>query len=151
MFVIISVNLVVQGSIMPAPYSLDLRTRIVEAYQNNQGSIRKVAKIFDVGKSTVAGYLKLTDKNGTPKAKTPSGGRPARIDHKGMTIIRSYVECKPDITLNELSSKYYKKRKIKVSTSIICRTLKKMNLLRKKKSLYAAEQERDDVKKKERI
>ena len=136
---------------MPAPYSLDLRTRIVEAYQNNHGSIRKVAKIFDVGKSTVASYLKLTDKNGTPKAKTPSGGRPERIDLKGMAIIRSYIEYKPDITLNELSSKYYKKRKIKVSTSIICRTLKKMNLIRKKKSLYAAEQEREDVKKKERI
>ena len=87
MFVIISANLVVQGSIMPAPYSLDLRTRIVEAYQTNQGSIRQVAKIFDVGKSTVAGYLKLTDKNVSPKAKAPSGGRPARIYPMNLEIL----------------------------------------------------------------
>ena len=53
--------------------------------------------------------------------------------------------------LAALCEKYFKRRKITVSTSMMCRALKKMNLRRKKKSLYAAEQERKDVKKKEKV
>ena len=35
---------------MPAPYSTDLRERIVEAYKSGKGSARMLAKMFDVGK-----------------------------------------------------------------------------------------------------
>ena len=108
---------------MPAPYSLDLRTRIVEAYHNDKGSITKIAKTFNVGRSTVHTYIKLMAQHGNPAAKKPSGGRPQTIDIIGMSIIRKYIERKPDITLDEISRKYYKKHKVKVSISIISRAL----------------------------
>ena len=136
---------------MPAPYSTDLRERIVEAYKSGKGSARMLAKMFDVGKSTVTDYLRLDKLNGNVNPKKATGGQQAHIDTKGLAFIRKCVEKNPDIMLAVLCEKYFKRRKIKVSTSMMCRALKKMNLRRKKKSLYASEQERKDVKKKEKV
>ena len=133
---------------MPAPYSTDLRERIVEAYKSGKGSARMLAKMFDVGKSTVTDYLRLDKLNGNVNPKKATGGQKSHIDTKGLAFILKCVEKKPDIMLAALCEKYFKRRKIKVSTSMMCRALKKMNLRRKKKSLYASEQERKDVKKK---
>ena len=136
---------------MPAPYSTDLRERIVDAYKSGKGSARMLAKIFGVGKTTVTDYLRLEQLNGNVNPKKATGGQPAHIDTKGLAFIRKCVEKKPDIMLADLCDKYFKRRKIKVSTSMMCRALKKMNLRRKKKSLYAAEQDRKDVKKKKKV
>ena len=56
----------------------------------------------------------------------------------------------PDKTLAEYCELYEEKTNIKVSVPVMCRALKQLNLRRKKKSFYAAEQDRHDVKKKEK-
>jgi len=136
---------------MPAPYSTDLRKRIIEAYKSGKGSVRTIAKMFDVGKSTVSDYIVLEQSQGSVSPKKATGGQEPRIDAKGLAFIRKCVEKKPDITLAALCEKYFKRRKTKVSISMMCRALKKLNLRRKKKSLYAAEQDRKDVKKKKTV
>jgi len=39
------------------PYGLDLRTRIVEAHENGEGSVRELAERFAVAPNTVQNYL----------------------------------------------------------------------------------------------
>ncbi|MDC0681450.1 hypothetical protein [Sorangium atrum] len=39
------------------PYSIDLRQRIIDAYQNREGSIRELAERFEVAPNTVQNYL----------------------------------------------------------------------------------------------
>ena len=45
---------------MPKALSQDLRLRIVNAYQNNEGSIRNLAKRFTVSISSVTRLLRLS-------------------------------------------------------------------------------------------
>lgn len=80
-----------------------------------------------------------------PTEYTP--GPPTTITTKGLAYIRWIVESKPDIILVDICKKYIGRFKKTVSPSMVCRALKKMELRRKKKSIYAAEQERDDIKK----
>ena len=136
---------------MPAPYSMDLRKKIILAYENGEGSVATVAKRFKVALSTVVSYLKRKRETGDVK---PIVGKPAKkaiIDTKGRSVIRWWVERKPDIILYELCEKYQKRFKVKVSLSMMCRALQQMNLRRKKKSTYALEQEREDIKKKRNV
>lgn len=136
---------------MPAPYSVDLRKRVVEAYSSGKGSIRDIAKMFSIGKSSVSTYLKLQQDNGNLKPKKASGGQSPVIGDKGKAFILKQVEKKADITLLELCDKYFNRFKVKVNDSMMCRALQQLNLRRKKKSLYAAEQDREDIKKKNGI
>jgi len=137
----------INGFIMAAPYSLDLRKKIVSAYNNGEGGIIQLAKTFGIGSATLTLYLRSYREKGTVEAKKPGGGRPLSIKEEGLNLIKLEVKGKPDITIKEICLIYKAKMGIEVSPSMACRALKKLNLIRKKKSLYAAEQERDDVKK----
>ena len=132
---------------MPAPYSIDLRNKIVEAYESGLGSIAKVAKVFNVGVATLQNYLNQKRQTGSLEPKPATGGKPPVISGKKLGFVCNEVLKKPDLTLQELCDIFYKKFKIKVNDSMMCRALQSVNYNRKKKSYYAAEQERDDVKK----
>ena len=45
-------------------YSLDLRTRIVDAYLEGEGSQQEIAAHFKVSRSTVQNYLRLYEETG---------------------------------------------------------------------------------------
>ena len=92
--------------------------------------------------------MKRKRETGDIKPKKYKPGKKTIIDEKGRPLIRRWVERKPDIILSELCEKYQKRFNVKVSTSMMDRALKFMNLRRKKKSTYALERDREDVKKK---
>ncbi len=50
------------------PYSLDLRQKVVESYENKEGSIRTIAKRFKVSKDFVQRLLKRYQNEGTIKS-----------------------------------------------------------------------------------
>jgi len=81
---------------------------------------------------------------------TTRSGRPKKITLSGTQTVKELVESKPSITLNELSEAYYKKHKVKLSASMLCRELKHLKLSYKKLSIYAAEKETPENKKKEK-
>ena len=54
---------------------------------------------------------------------------------RGQDFLKSLIEQQPDLTLEEIAQEYQKPFP-KVSTSTIDRTLRKLNLTRKKKSLF---------------
>ena len=132
---------------MTAAYSIDLRKKIVWAYQDENTSYSKVAKSFKVSVNSVKRYVKQYREDGDLSPKKGNQGRPSKIDEMGYETIQKIIQNKPTITLAELSELYYKKRKIKAGRSILSRACLKLNLRRKKLSRYAAERDRDDVKK----
>ena len=136
---------------MPAAYSMDLRRKIIFAYENGQGSIVTIANRFQIATSTIVSYLKRKRETGDIKPIEYKPGKKTIIDEKGRPVIRRWVERKPDIILSELCEKYQKRFNVKVSLSMMDRALKQMNFRRKKKSTYALERNREDVKKKSRI
>ena len=136
---------------MAAPYSIDLRNKIVQVSKSEKLSLSKLAKRFNVSLSSVKRYLNLDRKTGDLSPKVEGKGRPCKLTASGYKAIQKIIEKKPTITLEELSAVFYKKKQIKVGRSILSRACQKLDLRRKKLSRYAAEQEREDVKKNGKI
>ncbi len=131
---------------MAAPTPLAVRERVVSAYERELGSQSELAEVFNLNERTVRRFIQK-DRQGdlTPKKGT---GRPPSIDMEGLNTLEAIVENEPDKILSEYCSIFEKITGIFVSVPVMCRALKKLNLRRKKKSFYAQEQDRPDVKKK---
>ena len=114
--------------------SLDLRERLLEAYENKEGSIRKLAKRFKIGTTTLVSWLKKKRTEGTLVAKKPSG-RPSKFDAEGLEFLSKSLERNNSLTLNELAQRYEKKRGIAVSLMAVHRACKRLKLHYKKNSL----------------
>jgi len=81
------------------PYGLDLRTRIVEAHQNREGSVRELAERFAVAPNTVQNYLTLADAEGDVAPRPHGGGMPRKIDEAGERELCALLEEKSHATL----------------------------------------------------
>ena len=85
---------------MASPYSIDLRRRAVAAVERGQ-SRRQVAKLFQVGESSVIRWCARQRDNGTCAAK-PMGGhrRPILLAERNWLLARLSVA--PDLTIRGL-------------------------------------------------
>ena len=121
------------------PYSLDLRQKVVESYENKEGSIRTIAKRFKVSKDFVQRLLKRYQNEGTIEPQPYTGGNQPKLKEEHLQILITLVEEDNDATNSELAERISLKTDILVSASTISRALKKLKITRKKKSLKAAE------------
>lgn len=64
---------------MPAPYSTDLRQRVINAYKANEGSQRQLADRFKVSLSFVQRLIRLYQNTGQVTPKHHGGGARAKI------------------------------------------------------------------------
>ena len=120
---------------MPKPYSIDLREKIVVAYESKEGSMPKLANRFKVSKNFVAELLKRVKQTGRIAPKPHGGGHPPSVKTQGETFLKELIESQPDLILEEIRDEYNKHFDL-VSRSTIDRTLKKLKLTRKKKTLF---------------
>jgi len=136
---------------MPAPYSLDLREKAILACENGEYTQKEIAEQFGIGYRTLKAWLFLKKTTGdvTPKEHVHRGPLPV-IDEKGLSYIKGLVDKKPDILISEIRELYSKKFKVRILPSMVSNAFKKLNLRRKKKSEYASEQDREDIKKNEK-
>jgi transposase len=114
-------------------HGLDLRTRIVDAYQAGDGSIREVAERFAVSPGTVQSYLKLMRETGRLEPRPVSGGVAPLIDDDGLDKVRQLVEERPDATTEELSFEFAVKHGVAVSRPTMGRAFQRLGITRKKK------------------
>lgn len=132
---------------MSQPYSLDLRTKIVLAYKNKEGTQKEIAKRFSVGIATVGRYWQSYCKTGEVKLTAHRHGPLPELTDEKLERVKQLILAHADATLDELCKHYNKNRKIKVGISMMWRACKALGFKVKKKSLYAQECDRDDVKK----
>ena len=114
------------------PYSIDLRQRIVDAYQNREGSVRELAERFQVAPNTVQNYLTLVRATGEVAPCPHGGGMPRKIDEAGEQELVALLEEKSHQTLAELVEGMERRRHVHVSVSTMSRTLERMEITRKK-------------------
>ena len=93
---------------MAAPYSIDLREKIVLAYKNKEGSTRKLAKIFNVSRGFIISLLKRVRETGKVNPKPHGGGQCPAINSQGETFIKELIEEQPDLILKEICIEYNK-------------------------------------------
>jgi len=115
------------------PYSLDLRTRIVDAYKAGNASPMQLAERFGVCLATVYNYLKRqkTNKELSPKRRSPSLRRPTN-DPAVQKIVVELVREDNHATLAEYCERLAQRCKVQLSVPSMCLLLKNLRFRRKK-------------------
>ncbi len=119
---------------MPAPYSVELRKRAVDAYKAGVGSFREVAELFQIGSASLKRWYWLDRDHGNVEPKSHGGGVEPRIDEKGLGILQELIEKEPDATLDELRDRYCRRRRTTVSSATVGRAVReRLGWVRKKR------------------
>jgi len=113
-------------------YSLDLRQRVVAAYENGVETILEVAERFEVSDSFIKKLLRRKRTTGDIAPIGHRGGQPKRLSEKHRKWLLKTVLAKPDITLGELQERLLGEKNLAVSVPTLCRQLRALNLRRKK-------------------
>ena len=113
-------------------YSLDLRQRVVAAYENGVETILEVAARFEVSDSFIKKLLRRKRATGDIAPIGHRGGQPKRLSEKHRKWLLKTVLATPDITLSELQERLSHEKDLAVSVSTVCRELQALNLRRKK-------------------
>ncbi|WP_375474623.1 transposase [uncultured Nostoc sp.] len=114
-------------------YSIDLRQKIIDAYNNQEDSQRKLAKRFSVSLTFIQKLLKRYRSSGTVEQKAHGGGNTGKLSSEQMAIVITLVEEDNDAILVELCSRLEERTGVVVSRATMGRITQKLNLTRKKK------------------
>lgn len=117
---------------MPAPYSVDLRQRIVDAYQAQEGSQRQLAQRFKVSLSFVRNLLRLYRQTGDVQPRPHGGGASAKLNATHLPQLQQLIEQHNDAFLHELCEQFEQQSGISVSVPTMQRRVKQLRLSLKK-------------------
>src|SRR5436309_11743629 len=124
------------------PYSMDLRRRVAEAVDNQEGSLRQLARRFGVSVTFITRLLGLRRQTGSLAPRPHQGGRHPALDKAGQQHLRQLLKEQPDLTLEELA------QRLDCGRMAIWRALRKLKITRKKRVRRADERGRPDVQQK---
>lgn len=125
------------------PLSLDLRVRIVEAYENGEGSVRDIAERFMVSPTTVQNYRKLLSTTGRVLPRLRRGVYGRKIED---ALLRPLLEEKDTWTLDELAAEYARRHGgDRVARSTMSQAVRRLEWTRKKLTSHPSERDRPDV------
>jgi len=108
-------------------FSLDLRERVVAAYERGEGTRKEIAERFGVSEGFVKKMLQQHRTTGS-LAPLKGRGRKAAVRGKKVTVLEVFVGRRPDATLAEI------RRHLKTACSIVAvsNALKRLGYRRKK-------------------
>ena len=136
---------------MPGPHPLALRERVVEAYENGEGTILELARRFKVGEASVNRWLSRKRKTGSVEPSAMGGARrPRIIQDEGEKFLEQVLQDVPDSTLAELTLAYQEEFGVSVSAETVRKALKNMGYTKKKANFRSPKVEREDVIEKQR-
>lgn len=115
-----------------AAYSIDLRQKIMSAYERRLGSQRTLADVFGVSLSFVEKVLRRYRTTGELGPKPHGGGQKPQVDAAAQARIRQVVREHPDATLGELCAWLADATGVRVSMATRCRVVQRLALPRKK-------------------
>ena len=122
---------------MAKPMSLDLRERVVRAYEAGGATLSEVASRFEVSRGTLVVWLRQKRERGTLEPLPHSGGNPTqKLFAVHEEALLKYLQEQPDLTNPELVERLVLEfgPEVRVDPSQISRVLERANLTRKKKS-----------------
>lgn len=127
-------------------YSIDLRRKITETYEQESISQRQLAERFRVAPSFIYKLLKQYKEKGTLEPKSHGGGQSLKLTPEEIIILRELVEQKNDATLEELKAQLHEQTQVQISNSTISRVLTRLGLTRKKKHFMPVKDFRNEFK-----
>lgn len=113
---------------------MNLRRRIVEAYERNEGTYFELAQRFGVGEATVYRLLKLKRERGNLRPNGPTG-----VTEEELPAFIQLVHELPDATLEQLKEAWVARTRRQLSRSSIVRALERAGITRKRASARHSE------------
>ena len=113
-------------------YSLDLRKRVVSAYETDEATIAEIALRFSVGETFVKKMLRQKRETDSLERLPHRSGAKKRFSKADRRWLARQIKETPDLTLQELREKFFLERNKQASVSTICRELKELRLPQKK-------------------
>src|SRR5436309_12361574 len=104
------------------PYSMDLRRRVAEAVDNQEGSLRQLARRFCVSVTFITRLSRLRRQTGSLTPRPHGGGHHPALDEAGQRRLRQLLKEQPDATLEELA------RQLGCGRMAVWRTLRKLKI-----------------------
>ncbi len=115
-----------------ATYAIDLRQKILHAYERQLGSPRAWAAVFGVRRACIAKWLRPQRPTGEMAPQPHAGGQQPRRDTAAHGLLRRLVREHPDATLEELCTQGAAEAGMRVSVPTMCRVLQHLGLPPKK-------------------
>lgn len=81
---------------------MDLRERVIKAYERNEGSMRVLAERFEVSRDWVKKMVRRKRETGSVAAMETKRGRKPAIDGEDLKRLEEAVEKQSDATLEQL-------------------------------------------------
>ncbi|NEO37608.1 MAG: transposase [Moorea sp. SIOASIH] len=113
-------------------YSVDLRQKIIDAYNQGNISQRKLAQQFNVALSFVQKLLKQYRETGNIAPKVRTKQTPIKLTPDQLAILRDLVIKNNDATLDELRIWLAEETGVLIGRSTVDRMVKRLNLTRKR-------------------
>ncbi len=113
-------------------YSVDLREKIVAAVLERGMSKEEAARTFGVGATSVKRYVKLQEEG---KPLTPGkapGKKSKKLGQSGMKLLEDDLHARPTVNYEQRADYLFKLLGERVSTSTICRMIRRLGYTRKK-------------------
>ncbi len=115
-------------------YSVDLRQKIIDAYNQKEESQRQLAKRFRVSLSFIENLLKRYRTDKTVEPRTHGGGRLSKLSSEQEAVLVTLVEEDNDAILIELCTRLEQQVGVRISRATMGRIVQKLKLTRKKNS-----------------
>ena len=112
--------------------SLDLRRRVVEAYQRGDGTQVEVAARFGIGEATLRRWLRRDEAGALAFDDSYHHGPTRKIEVANMAVLEELVEFHADATNAELAELMQARTGLEVSASTISRAMGLLGWTRKK-------------------
>lgn len=125
-------------------YSIDFREKVILIYEKKR-SLRKTAELLEVSYNFVKDIVKRWKTEGTLEPRPHGGGNPPKIKDIHVPFLKEIIENQNDLTLEEMCLLFQQKFNIKVSTSTMCDSLKRLDLTRKKKLFTTQKQKSQKI------
>lgn len=117
---------------MAVAYSMDLRERVVRAYQAGEGTQQQIAQRFQVSPSFVQRLLRRQRESGQVAPLPRGGNHLAKIRGEHLALVEQLVSAQPDAYLEELVEQFVQQTGITVSRTTMHRAVKRLRLSTKK-------------------
>ena len=106
-------------------YSQDIRIRVVNAYQNREGSQRQLARRFKVSLSFVHALLKLYRLTGNTTPPKHTRASNPKVDENSLQLLLALADEFPALPLAQLCERLDRECQIRISRTTMWRILKK--------------------------
>jgi transposase len=116
---------------MPDPHPVELRHRVVEAYESGEGTYVEIAARFSVGDASVRRWVRLYREQGAVDPRPRAGGTRSEIGAFDVALLLTQLR---DANADELTAEYNRHRRgdQRVHVSSMKRALRRLGYVVKK-------------------